>query len=204
MFSSDSRFIQSSAASCGPLKVNNSNYGDGKQTGVTGDLFSVTCADGYFGPERIVICTGAAAGVSRWMGMPTCEGAYINPVTRIGNVIVCSQTGCSDIVLMFAHDSNSSFDMRCPYMTNDAPIPLVTAATCPSLTVDHGKISSQKTNETVNITCDAGYTQVGTGATCSPAGPGKAAWTNIPTCEGRLDDWLFKRTWSFARIYRCA
>ena len=78
--------------------------------------------------------------------------------------------------------------MRCVHSKPDAPIPLVTAATCPPLTVANGKASSDspsKTMETVNITCEDGYKKVGTIATCSPSGPGKAAWTNIPICTGR-------------------
>ena len=74
-------------------------------------------------------------------------------------------------------------------MTNDAPNPLVTAATCPPLTVANGKASSDspsKLMETVDITCDDGYKKVGTNATtCSPSGPGNVVWKNIPTCEGR-------------------
>ena len=71
--------------------------------------------------------------------------------------------------------------MPCPSLT--------TAAECPALTVVNGKSSSDsasKTIEVVEVTCDDGYKKVGTGATtCSPDGPGKAKWTNVPSCEGR-------------------
>merc|ERR1712150_209050 len=40
-----------------------------------------------------------------------------------------------------------------------------------------------KTMATVDITCDDGYKKVGTSATCSPNDSGRAAWTNVPTCE---------------------
>ena len=69
-------------------------------------------------------------------------------------------------------------------MNNVAP-----AATCPALTVKNGKASStsrSKTMETVDITCDHGYKNSGKIPICTGDGPGKAAWTNIPTCEGRL------------------
>ena len=68
---------------------------------------------------------------------------------------------------------------------------LTTAAECPVLTVANGKSSStsaSKTNDVVEITCDDGYKKVGTAATtCSPDGPGKSAWTNVPTCAGGLE-----------------
>ena len=61
----------------------------------------------------------------------------------------------------------------------------ITAAECPALTVGNGTSSStsaSKTTETVEVTCDDGYNKVGTGSTtCSPDGPGKSAWTNVPS-----------------------
>jgi len=52
--------------------------------------------------------------------------------------------------------------------------------------VDNGKASStssSKVTETMEITCDDGYKKIGTSATCSPDGPNKAAWKNVPKCE---------------------
>ena len=65
----------------------------------------------------------------------------------------------------------------------------MTAATCPRLSVIHGKVSAtspSKTMETVDIICDDGYKKFGTDAICSPTGPGKAAWKSIPICAGWL------------------
>ena len=83
-----------------------------------------------------------------------------------------------------------------------APIQLMTAATCPALNVDHGKASSTSASnvaEVVDITCDDGYSKVGTNATCSPDGPGKAAWTNPPFCEGLLEDCMDEGTQTYER-----
>ena len=72
----------------------------------------------------------------------------------------------------------------------------MTAAKCSPLTVENGKASSTAAGDltaTVDITCEDGYKKVGTIAVCSPDGPGKAAWTNVPTCAGRLEGCL--RAW---------
>ena len=78
----------------------------------------------------------------------------------------------------------------------------MTAATCPALDVDHGKASSTSPSnvaEVVDITCDDGYSKVGVNATCSPDGPGKAAWTNVPSCEGLLEDCMDGGTQAWER-----
>ena len=70
----------------------------------------------------------------------------------------------------------------------------MTASTCPALVVTNGTASSASPSEVtqiVDITCDDGYIQHGTSATCSPDGVGKAKWTNIPTCEGLLKGCLY-------------
>ena len=74
----------------------------------------------------------------------------------------------------------------------------MTAVTCPALTVENGVASSTSPSqpmETVEITCNVGYKQVGgTSVMCSPTGPGKSAWKDIPTCEGLLGDCLCEST----------
>ena len=78
----------------------------------------------------------------------------------------------------------------------------MTAATCPALNVDHGKaFSTSPSNvmEVMDITCDAGYMKDGTSATCSPAGAGKAAWTNIPSCEGLLEECTYEGAHTYER-----
>ena len=76
------------------------------------------------------------------------------------------------------------------------------AATCPALSVNHGKASSTSAGnvaEVVDITCDDGYSKVGTNATCVPDGPGKAAWSNVPSCEGLLEDCMHEGTQAYER-----
>ena len=46
--------------------------------------------------------------------------------------------------------------------------------------------------QTVNITCDDGYIQNGTSASCSRDDVGKAKWTSVPTCEGVLEDCFYE------------
>ena len=76
------------------------------------------------------------------------------------------------------------------------------AATCPALIVENGVASStspSNVTEVMDITCDDGYSKVGTSATCSPAGPGKATWTDIPFCEGLLEDCMDEDTQTYER-----
>ena len=74
MYASNPLFNELPVASCGPLKVVGSNHSDGNHAGVTGDTVNVGCADGYSGSSTTVTCKAVAAGVSRWVGMPTCAG----------------------------------------------------------------------------------------------------------------------------------
>ena len=69
---------------------------------------------------------------------------------------------------------------------------------CSPLIVRNGKASTTsftKILETVDVTCDNGYERVGDkSALCIPEHPNKAAWKNIPKCEGRLQDCLYEGT----------
>lgn len=72
---------------------------------------------------------------------------------------------------------------------NDAPILFMAEATCDPLIVANGKASSNsasKINATVGITCDIGFTETFSEATCKATSQG-AAWDRIPTCAGRLE-----------------
>ena len=90
-------------------------------------------------------------------------------------------------------------------MANDASIVLMAAAKCDPLIVENAQpISDKFTGDTVDLNCGEGFMQVGGSATCSPNGPGKAAWTNIPKCEGLFAGCLCARTLFFSRVYRRA
>ena len=132
---------------------------------------SVKC-DGATDPFAIV-CIAIRPGVAMWHGSASCPG-----VVRLDDALPV--IACCDA----RHDKHAQFSY-------------ITAVTCPPLDVDNGKASStspSKVTETVDIACDDGYKKVGTSATCSPAGLGKAAWTNIPKCEGRLQGCLYEGT----------
>ena len=67
--------VQTTALSCGALKVENSkNHADGKHTGKTTNTVEVVCADGYKGGAATVTCKAVTADSVAWHNMPTCEG----------------------------------------------------------------------------------------------------------------------------------
>ena len=65
--------VQTTALSCGALKVENSNHADGEHTGKTTDTVEVVCSDRYKVKNDTVTCKVVNADSVDWDIMSTGE-----------------------------------------------------------------------------------------------------------------------------------
>ena len=162
------KILTSTELRCPLKKIPNSDRADGI-TAKVNDKVSVKCDATT--EQFALVCIAIRPGVAMWHGSASCPG-----VARLDDALPA--IACCDA----RHDKHAQFSS-------------ITAVTCAPLDVDNGKASStspSKVTETVEITCDDGYNKTGTSAVCSSAGSGRVAWTNIPTCEGRLQACFLK------------
>jgi len=186
-------------AFCGPLVVPYSNHknGDKKKTKPSSTA-NVVCDKGYGEGRGTAVCVLKSSKTS-WENVPTCQPSSCGPLKVAGSKSHSDgsiEGVLDDIYPVQCADGyigspttvtcTRRFDNIAQWVPDPSSIKC-TPAKCPALNVKNGKVSStspSKTMEAVNITCDHGYKQVGgTSAICSPDGPGKSAWKDIPTCE---------------------
>merc|ERR1712224_1028912 len=141
------------------------------------------------------VCSSAGSGKATWTNIPTCA-AVSCPLKKIPNSDkedgITGEVG--EAVAVTCH-GRESFAVRCLGVSPGEAIwsgfeacPKTPANMCSPLIVRNGKASTTsftKILETVDVTCDNGYERVGDkSALCIPEHPNKAAWKNIPKCEG--------------------